>query len=168
MLQSSGIMPIVGELVASRVPEHVRVNRKRQLCGFSSPGDCFQESRGRGGTAALGDEDISRRWILTTQLAQRSDFPATKRMDVVDPAFRSADVQSPAVEFDLIPAEAAYLRGTQPVPVREQDHGGITVPIAGSLAGSFLEPLNLLFEQILPLPKLGIGGPVGNCPVCDG
>ena len=51
--------------------------------------------------------------------------------------------------------------------VCDQDHGGVAVPIAGPFAGGFLEPLDLLFGQILPGPKLGIRGSAGNCPVCD-
>ncbi len=53
-------MPIIGELVAGGVPEHVRVDREWNLCGLPSPGDRFQETCGRGGTTALGDENVSR------------------------------------------------------------------------------------------------------------
>ncbi len=42
--------------------------------------------------------------------------------------------------------------------VRDQDHGGVAVPVTGPLAGSFLQPLDLLFGQIFPGPELGIGG----------
>jgi len=52
--------------------------------------------------------------------------------------------------------------------VCDQDHGGVPVPMTGPLAGSFLEPLDLLFGQILPGPEFGIGSPAGNCPVYDG
>lgn len=39
--------------------------------------------------------------------------------------------------------------------VCDQDHGGVAVPVAGPLAGSLLESLDLLFAQIFPGPKLG-------------
>jgi hypothetical protein len=64
VLEGSGIMPVVGELIASRVPEHVRMDWEWELCGFSDPGDRFQETRGRGRPAALGDEDVARFHIL--------------------------------------------------------------------------------------------------------
>jgi len=64
VLKRPGIMAVISELIAGRVPEHVRVNREWQLCGFSNPGDRFQESRGRGRTAAFGDEDVARFHIL--------------------------------------------------------------------------------------------------------
>jgi len=66
VLEGSGVMPIVGELVTSGVPEHVRVDREWELGGFSGPSDHFQESCGRRGTATLGDEDISSFHILPT------------------------------------------------------------------------------------------------------
>ena len=53
------------------------------------------------------------------------------------------------------------------MPVCNQDHGRVSVPVAGPFAGSFLEPLDLLFGQVLPRPELGIGCPAGNCPVYD-
>ena len=52
-------MPIIGELVASRVPEHVGMDREWELSGFSGPNDCFKEARGRGRTAALSHKHIS-------------------------------------------------------------------------------------------------------------
>jgi hypothetical protein len=64
VLQGSGIMPIIGQLVARRVPKHVRMNCERQLCGFSNPGDRFQETRSRSRTTALGDENVSRLHIF--------------------------------------------------------------------------------------------------------
>jgi hypothetical protein len=54
------------------------------------------------------------------------------------------------------------------MPVCQQDQGGVTVRVAGPVAGSVLEALDLLFGQIFPRPKLGISGPARNCPVCDG
>jgi hypothetical protein len=71
-------MPIIGELIAGGVPEHVRMNWEWEFCGFSSPGDRFQEPCSRGGTAPLGDEHISRFHILAAQLTEGPDFLATQ------------------------------------------------------------------------------------------
>ena len=68
VLEGSGVMPIVGEFVTSGVPEHVRVNREWQLGSFSGPSNHLQESCGRGGTASLGDEDISSFHILAAAI----------------------------------------------------------------------------------------------------
>ena len=67
-------------------------------------------------------------------------------MDVVDAALGSSDMQSAAVEVNLIPTKAAHFRGAQPVAVCDQVHGGIAVPIAGPLAGGLLQPTWYSFE----------------------
>jgi hypothetical protein len=77
-------------------------------------------------------------------------------MDVIDPALGPSDMQTTLVQINLIPSQAAQFRGTKPTPVCDQDHGGVSMPVAGSLAGGFLEPLNLLFGQIFPGPELRI------------
>jgi hypothetical protein len=76
VLKGSGVMPIIGQLVSSGVPEHVGVDREWKLCRFPGPGDRFQESRRRGGATALGDKNVPRFHILTTKLTQCPDFPA--------------------------------------------------------------------------------------------
>jgi hypothetical protein len=53
-------MPVVGELVAGGMPQHVRVAGEWKLCGLPGPGDYFQESRCRSGTASFGDKNVSR------------------------------------------------------------------------------------------------------------
>lgn len=52
VLEGPSIMPIVGQLVASGVPEHVRMDREPKLSRLPGPGDRFKESRSRGGTTA--------------------------------------------------------------------------------------------------------------------
>jgi hypothetical protein len=79
VLEGSGVMPIVGELVTSGMPEHVRVNREWELGGFSGPSDHLQESCRRGWTASLGDENIPGFHILAAYLTQGSDFLAAQR-----------------------------------------------------------------------------------------
>lgn len=64
MLEGSSIVAVVSQFVAGGVPERVRMNWERELCGFSSPGDCFQETCRRGGTTALGNKNVSRFHIL--------------------------------------------------------------------------------------------------------
>jgi len=59
-------------------------------------------------------------------------------MDVVDPTLGSSHMQAAAVEVNLVPSQPAHFRGAQPVTVRDQDHGGVAVPVAGPLAGGFL------------------------------
>ncbi len=50
VLERPGIMPIIGQLIAGGVPEHVRMNWEWELCRLPGPCDRFQEPCGRGGT----------------------------------------------------------------------------------------------------------------------
>jgi hypothetical protein len=73
------------------------------------------------------------------------DFLAAQWMNVVDATLGSSDMQTAAAEVNLIPTQAAYFRGTKPMAVRDQYHGGVAVPVTGTLPGSFLEPFNFSF-----------------------
>jgi hypothetical protein len=74
VLERSGVMPIVGKLVAGGVPEHVRVNRERELCGFPSSSDRFQESRG-GSLSTAETEDQKRKRLAQSLTAPVSSSP---------------------------------------------------------------------------------------------
>jgi hypothetical protein len=54
-------------------------------------------------------------------------------------------MQSTAVEINLIPPQATQFRGAESVAVSNKDHGGVSVPVTGTLAGDLLEPFNLFF-----------------------
>ena len=66
-------------------------------------------------------------------------------MDGIDPALGPSDMQTTVVQINLIPPQTAHFRGAKPMPICDQDHGGVTVTIAGTPSGSLLEPLDLLF-----------------------
>ena len=53
-------------------------------------------------------------------------------------ALCAADMQAAVVQINLIPPQAAHFRCAQSMAVCNQDHGGVAVPVAGSLAGGFL------------------------------
>jgi hypothetical protein len=59
-------------------------------------------------------------------------------------------VQAASIEFDLMPLQIAQLTSPQPVPVGEQDHGGVAVAIAASFASSLDQPLDLAAGEITP------------------
>jgi hypothetical protein len=53
------------------------------------------------------------------------------------------------------------------MPVCDQEHSGVSVAVAGTLAGGLLEPFDLFFDQIFPRPELSIWWSARNCPVYD-
>jgi hypothetical protein len=70
-------------------------------------------------------------------------------MDVIDLSLGPLDMQTTVIQINLIPSQAAEFR----MPVCDQNHGGVTVTVAGTPSGSFLEALELLFSQIFPRPE---------------
>ncbi len=78
VLEGPGVMPIVGELIAGRVPEHVRVDWQWKFCGYFSPGDRFEESRRGSGTAAL-ESPYSRDVVLGVLGAPCTGSPTVRK-----------------------------------------------------------------------------------------
>ena len=48
VLQGSGIVPVVGKLIAARMPQHVRMQWERHLGGLAEPLDEMVEADGVG------------------------------------------------------------------------------------------------------------------------
>jgi hypothetical protein len=59
-------------------------------------------------------------------------------------------MQPAGVKLDLVPLQIAQLRGAQAMPVRDQDHGRITVTVAGELASCRHQGLDLGGGEIVP------------------
>ena len=55
--QGSGIDALIGQRVAARMPEHVRVDLKADLCFVAGPGEQFGEARRGERTTTLRGED---------------------------------------------------------------------------------------------------------------
>jgi len=75
-----------------------------------------------------------------------------------DPVLDPVNVQAALGEFDLLPLQSADLGGPQTVPIGDQDHGRVAMPVAAMLAGTVHQPLDLALGEIAPF----------NCQVYDG
>ena len=64
-------------------------------------------------------------------------------------------MQDAVVEMDGVPAQRHDLGGTQPVPVGDEHHGGVAIPVA-VLAGGGDQLLDLGIGQIFPAAKLDV------------
>ena len=65
-------------------------------------------------------------------------------------------MQTAVIEIDGIPTKRHELDSAQPMPIGDQDHGRVAMPIA-VIAGSLDQPLDLGLGQVFPRPDLGIG-----------
>src|SRR5215472_9002285 len=87
--------------------------------------------------------------LIAAQLAQRANFDTAQRLDAVVTSFAPDYLQSPGFEVDLIPAQRHEFANAQPVPICDQDHGGVSMPVAAALACRIAQQVNLTFGQIL-------------------
>ena len=69
VLQGSGIVPVVGKLIAARMPQHVRMQWERHLGGLAEPLDEMAEADGAHGSAALREEDVGLVRAFSAELA---------------------------------------------------------------------------------------------------
>src|SRR5258707_6289482 len=69
VLQGSGIVPVVGKLIAARMSQHVRMQRERHPGGLAESLDEMVEADGAHWSAALRDEDVSLGRVLAAELA---------------------------------------------------------------------------------------------------
>jgi hypothetical protein len=63
-------------------------------------------------------------------------------MNARRPSFAAPNVQAPGIQLDLMPLQVADLRRPQTVPVGDQDHGGVAMPVA-TVLGRVHELLDL-------------------------
>jgi len=100
------------------------------------------EETARGhGRLTFGHED-ERSWLVLAHAAQRSDLDAGERMRAALTAFEAMDVDASDLQVDLIPAQRHELADAQAVPIGQEDHGRVPVPVApASLMEGVSSPL---------------------------
>ena len=82
------------------------------------------------------------------------------------PVLETPHVHEPALMIDLIPAERAQLRRPQPVPVRDEDHRRVAVPVSPARARALDELPHFFGGEIFAWPTLRIQKPPrGHCPI---
>src|SRR5262249_47665658 len=74
-----------------------------------------------------------------------------------DSVLDTVNVQAALGQFDLLPLQVADLGRPQTVPIGDQDHGRVAMPIAAVLARAVHQPLDLALGEIASF----------NCQVYD-
>jgi site-specific DNA recombinase len=80
MLQRSGVVALIGELIAARVAQHVRVDRKRQLGRQAGTGHEFAYIARCHRAAPFRDKQIRAGWPIATKLPQSAQFRTSQRV----------------------------------------------------------------------------------------
>src|SRR5438270_13503362 len=92
--------------------------------------------------APLRQEYVPRAgWLFPFDLPERAQLFAADRMHARDAVLQPVDVQQPAIEIDLIPAQRHKFPDPEPMPERNEDHRGI--------AGAVPPPLSRRLAQLI-------------------
>src|SRR3954451_12693559 len=131
LLNGAGVAPIVGELKAAGVAQHVRVDREGELGRLADGRELLAEAcRGPGGAALVGEDVGARRHLLVLEATQRAQLATAQGMHTRAAVLEPAHMQVALVVVDHVPAQGDELAGTQTVPVGQEDHRGVAVAVA--------------------------------------
>jgi hypothetical protein len=105
-LQGAGVVPVIRQLIAAGVAQHVRMRLEAQLGLDASALDHAGEPGRTERRAALGREHEGRLGLLLApEPPQSAQFVAKDRMGAGSALFDPADVQGSRPELDLVPAQ---------------------------------------------------------------
>lgn len=153
-LNGAGIAPVIGELETGAVPQHVRMNRERQT-GLP-PGSRHDLPEGGigEGTFAFGDERVRCLWIKPCDFPQGADLRRVQGVGAGGTVLSPTHVQQALLEVDLVPAEADKFAHSQPVPVGDEDHGAVPLPMPAGFPRRIANELDLGLGEVLAGTKL--------------
>ena len=81
--------------------------------------------------------------VIAAELTKRPHLVTADWMYAGDPVLDPVNVQAALGEFDLLPLQVADLGGPQTVPIGDQDHGCVAMPVAAMLSGAVHQPFDL-------------------------
>ena len=76
-------------------------------------------------------------------------------MDRDGATLHATDMNRAGLEIDGFPTQSHKLGNPQPMPIGDQDHGGVTMRVPIS-AGGFDQPLNLGIGEVFPASQGGV------------
>ena len=109
-------------------------------------------------SAPLGNEYVGVFGVVAPQLTQSPHLVTADRMHAGNAVLDAVNMQASLRKLDLLPLQVADLRGSQAVPIGDQDHGRVAMPVTAILAGTVHQPLDLALGEIPPF----------DCQVFDG
>jgi len=156
VLQSTGILSIIRQLIAASVTQHVRMNREGQWARLVDTRERLAKARRGHWRVPLGLEKVAPLGLVPSQPPQCSKLLPAERMNRRHPVLQPRDVQEPLSEIDLIPGERTKLTDPQAVAIGDQDHRRVPVPIAAPLLRRDDKSLDLGRRQVFARPPLAI------------
>src|SRR5437764_14615929 len=124
--------------------EHVWVHGEGKLGLFSYPREHLAKPGGGHRRRALSKKDVPPLRLLAMEAAKIADLAAAHRMHARHPVLDALHVKEPVRQVDLIPAQRAQLSRPQAMPVCDEDHCCVAVPIPSALARRLPEQVDFL------------------------
>ena len=133
--QGSGIDTLIDQLEPGPVPQQMRMHVNHAETGRGAA-QRLEEAVGRERRPALAHKHMTRPGrLIASQLAQCPNFDTAQRLHTVITAFAADYLQAAGFEVDLIPTQSHKFTDAQPMPVSQEDHGGISMPVTTASAG---------------------------------
>src|SRR6516225_10082084 len=110
-------MAILGQLEATGVAQHVRVDREWHLGGLPEALDKPVETDGADWTAALGNQYMGVCRVIAAYFTQRPHLVTADWVDAGDSILHPVNVEAALGQFDLLPLQVADLRLPQTVAI---------------------------------------------------
>ena len=111
VLDRARVLAVIGELVATGMPQHVAVHEEREAGRLSCPCDHALIAGHAERRQALGNEHVGASRCFAFQPAQRPQLAPSNRMHTGSPALGAAYVKLAGGEVDIVPVEGNHLRG---------------------------------------------------------
>src|SRR4051812_15434076 len=125
------------------MPQHMRMNWEWKASALPCPCQHLPETCRGHRAGALGEKDIAPFGLLTSEPAQIADLAAAERVHARHSVLEPLHVHETLRKVDLIPAQRAEFRRAEAMPIRDQDHRRIAVPVPAAIACGFPEQLDL-------------------------
>ena len=144
VLDCPGIMPLIGQIETTGMPQHVGMHGKFKPSQLASLGDQLANRRCGQRPLSLGHEDVGRIRVVAVQTPQRTNLGASQGVGTGRSILGPGDIQQALLEVDLIPAQGHQFRRSQGVPEGDQDKCAVAMPMTAMLAGCLHEALDFI------------------------
>src|SRR4051812_10748580 len=148
------------------MPQHMRMNWEWKASALPCSCQHLPETCRCHRAGALGEKDIAPFGLLTSEPSQIADLTAAEWVHARHSVLEPLHVHETLRKVDLIPAQRAEFRRAEAMPICDQDHCCIAVPVPAAITCGFPEQLDLFLGQVLARPPRSVWLPCWrDCPI---
>jgi hypothetical protein len=148
MLDSPGVMSVVGEFEAAGMAQHMGMDGEADACNLTGTSEDLSHIVGGERPPAFGQENINALGIVTAQTAQGAQLGSADRMGRGGTVLSSSDVQQALAKIDLVPTQGDEFADSQPVPIGQENQRRVPVTVTTAAASGIHEGVHFLLGQV--------------------